>query len=107
MERIRSKTFARVVYRTRRFEEMIEWYGFVSGAQAQAESPALASLTCDDEHHGFARANLEALRPGDTADDPRGMIGVGVSRPQGTRADLTDTRRFGGTGRCWSWSRCR
>lgn len=76
MERIRPKKFAHVVYRTRRYEEMIEWYKFVFGAKVQAQNPALAFLTYDDEHHRFAIANLDTLRPDDSAHDKRGMIGV-------------------------------
>src|SRR5436189_17680 len=44
---------AHVVYRTRRFSEMIEWYKTVFGAKVQYENPGFAFLTFDDEHHRF------------------------------------------------------
>ncbi len=41
------------------------------------QNPALAFLTYDDEHHRFAFANLDALRPKDAASrDDRGEVGV-------------------------------
>ena len=76
MERIHPSKFAHVVYRTRRFQEMLDWYKLVFGAQVQLENPALAFLTYDDEHHRFAFANLDVLRPEGGEGDERGMIGV-------------------------------
>jgi catechol-2,3-dioxygenase len=76
MERIRPSKFAHVVYRTRRFEEMLDWYLLVFDARVQLENPALAFLTYDDEHHRFAFANLDLLKPGEGDADERGMIGV-------------------------------
>ena len=58
MTRIRPEKFAHVVYRTHRFDEMLEWYQFVFDAEVQYQNPALAFLTYDDEHHRFALANL-------------------------------------------------
>lgn len=47
------------------------------GAKIQCQSPALAFLTFDDEHHRFAFADLGVIRPDDADDkDDRGMIGV-------------------------------
>jgi catechol 2,3-dioxygenase-like lactoylglutathione lyase family enzyme len=68
--------FVHVVYRTRRFEEMIRWYLTVFGARVQHRSPALAFLTYDDEHHRFAFANLSVLAPGGAETDRAGAIGV-------------------------------
>lgn len=69
--------FAHVVYRTRRFEEMIAWYETVFGATVQYENPVLAFLTYDDEHHRFAFANLAAIHPHGTPEtDRRGAVGV-------------------------------
>ena len=53
--------FAHIVYRTRRFEEMIAWYQKVFEAKVQYQNPGLAFLTYDDEHHRFAFANLAVL----------------------------------------------
>ena len=76
MPGIRPTKFAHVVYRTRRFEEMVRWYETVFGAKVQYQNPALAFLTYDDEHHRFAFANLELLQPDVTESDRRGAIGV-------------------------------
>jgi len=63
MPRVRPGKFAHVVYRTRRFEQMLEWYKMVFDASVQHHNPALAFLTYDDEHHRFAMANLDVLQP--------------------------------------------
>lgn len=55
--------FAHVVYSTRRFEEMIDWYQSVFEAKVVYQNPVFAFLTYDDEHHRFAFANLSALMP--------------------------------------------
>jgi catechol-2,3-dioxygenase len=67
--------FAHVVYMTRRFDEMLDWYRNVFEAEITYENPAFAFLTYDDEHHRFAFANLDLLKPGGSRDD-RGQIGV-------------------------------
>ena len=54
--------FVHVVYRTRRFDEMVRWYQTVFDAHVQHRDPALAFLSCDDEHHRFAFANLNMLQ---------------------------------------------
>jgi len=76
MSRIRPAKFVHVVYRTRRFEQMLRWYQTVFDAKVQHQNPALAFLTYDDEHHRFAFANLDVLQPGGTEKDRRGVIGV-------------------------------
>ena len=76
MPRIRPVKFVHVVYRTRRFKEMIRWYENVFAAKVQYQNPVLAFLTYDDEHHRFAFANLEILQPEGTENDRRGSIGV-------------------------------
>lgn len=68
--------FAHVVYMTRRFDEMIDWYRNVFEAEIVYRNPALAFLTYDDEHHRFAFANLDLLKPGGGSKDDRGQIGV-------------------------------
>jgi catechol-2,3-dioxygenase len=68
--------FVHVVYRTRRFQEMIRWYENVFAAKVQYQNPVLAFLTYDDEHHRFAFANLEILQPEGAENDRQGSIGV-------------------------------
>ena len=76
MPRIRPRKFVHVVYRTRRFEQMLRWYAVVFDAKVQHQNPALAFLTYDDEHHRFAFANLAVLQPDGTETDRQGAIGV-------------------------------
>lgn len=76
MPRIRPVKFVHVVYRTRRFQEMIRWYESVFAAKVQYQNPVLAFLTYDDEHHRFAFANLEILQPEGAENDRQGSIGV-------------------------------
>jgi catechol-2,3-dioxygenase len=76
MSRIRPTKFVHVVYRTRRFEQMLRWYETVFDAKIQYQNPALAFLTYDDEHHRFAFANLDILQPEGTETERHGMIGV-------------------------------
>ena len=64
MSRIRPQRFVHIVYRTRRFDAMLDWYQRVFGARIQHRDPALAFLTYDDEHHRFAFVNLDVLAPG-------------------------------------------
>ena len=67
--------FAHVVYSTRRFEEMADWYKTVFEATVAYQNPAFAFLTYDDEHHRFAFANLDLLSPSSAA-ETRGKEGV-------------------------------
>lgn len=80
--------FAHVVYQTRRFNEMVDWYQKVFEATVVYQNPALAFLTYDDEHHRFAFANMSVFQP-DAAD-----IGVradtGVNHVAYTYANLGD-----------------
>ena len=76
MPRIRPAKFVHVVYRTRRFEEMIRWYEAVFDAKVQHRNPVLAFLTYDDEHHRFAFVNLAVLQREGTDTDRQGSIGV-------------------------------
>jgi catechol-2,3-dioxygenase len=73
---VKPVKFAHVVYQTRRFDEMIAWYRDVFEAEVVYENPALAFLTYDGEHHRFAFANLDVLKPGGKSRDERGEIGV-------------------------------
>jgi hypothetical protein len=42
---------AHVVYMTRRYAEIVDWYQKVFEAKVQYQSFAFAFLTYDDEHH--------------------------------------------------------
>lgn len=87
--RIKPAKFAHVVYRTRRFEEMLKWYTTVFDAKVQYENPALAFLTYDDEHHRFAFANMALIQPDGTEADKLGVIGVDhVAYTYGSLGDL-------------------
>jgi catechol-2,3-dioxygenase len=76
MPSVRPQKFVHVVYRTRRFAEMVRWYQTVFDAKVQYQNPALAFLTYDGEHHRFAFANLDVLQPNAGEKDRRGVIGV-------------------------------
>ena len=76
MSRIRPTKFAHVVYRTRRFEQMLHWYETVFDARVQYKNPGLAFLTYDDEHHRFAFANMSVFQPEGSETDRYGVIGV-------------------------------
>ena len=78
MSRIRPARFVHVVYRTRSFEQMIEWYRTVFDCRVQYQNPALAFLTYDDEHHRVALINLDAVMPDApaSAGERRSTIGV-------------------------------
>lgn len=77
---VSPRKFAHVVYRTRRFAEMLEWYKTVFSAKVQFQSPAIAFVTYDDEHHRVAFLNLDVIAPRDSrATSPgrrQGEIGV-------------------------------
>lgn len=73
---VKPVKFAHVVYQTRRYAEMLAWYQQVFEADVVHQDPALAFLTYDDEHHRFAFANLDLLKPDGGAADDRGSIGV-------------------------------
>lgn len=76
MSRVRPQKFVHVVYRTRRFEQMLAWYQTVFDAKVQQQNPVLAFLTYDDEHHRFAFVNLAVLQPDGTEADKVGLIGI-------------------------------
>ena len=72
----KPKLLAHVVYQTRQYDRMINWYETVFQAHVVHRDPALAFLTFDEEHHRFAFANLDVIR-GDAANaGSRGEIGV-------------------------------
>jgi catechol-2,3-dioxygenase len=75
MSRVRPARFVHVVYRTRRFDEMIAWYETVFDAKVRYRNPMLAFLSYDDEHHRVALVNMAMVHP-DASQDRRGLIGV-------------------------------
>lgn len=62
---------AHVVMRTSRFDEMLAWYKLVFNATPAFESPEIAFLAYDDEHHRIAFINVPGL-----AEQPNGIAGV-------------------------------
>jgi len=89
---VKPVKFAHVVYMTRRFDEMVAWYRDVFEAEVVYENPAFAFLTYDDEHHRFAIANLNLLKPDGHSRDDRGEIGVNhVAYTYRNVGDLLDT----------------
>lgn len=75
MSRIRPAHFVHVVYRTRRFAEMVAWYQLVFDAAVRHQNPVLAFLSYDEEHHRIALLNLDLVQPG-PAEAPAGKVGV-------------------------------
>ena len=73
---IRPKTFAHVVYRTYRFQSMLDWYMTVFNGKVQYQSPVIAFVTYDDEHHRVALLNLGLIKGESDATVPRGKPGV-------------------------------
>ena len=67
---------AHVVYMTRRFEQMVEWYQNVFEARVQYQNSAFAFLTYDDEHHRFAFANMSVFNPNGVEMDAAFKVGV-------------------------------
>lgn len=51
---IRPTKLAHIVLRTARFDEVVQWWSTVLGAEPRHESPFLTFLTYDDEHHRLA-----------------------------------------------------
>ena len=72
----RPSKLAHVVYMTRRYEEMLNWYQTVFEAKVQYQNPAFAFLTYDDEHHRFAFANMSILNPDGIETDATSKVGV-------------------------------
>ena len=88
----RPTMFAHVVYRTRRFAEMLEWYELVFDADIQAQNPAMAFLSYDGEHHRFAMIDLNVVKPDDVETEKQGLIGVDhVAYTYGSLDGLLDT----------------
>jgi len=89
MTRISPQRFVHIVYRTRRFDQMLAWYEDVFDARIQHQNPVMAFLTYDDEHHRFAFIDLAALQPDGSETEKEGLIGVDhVAYTYGSLEDL-------------------
>lgn len=74
---IRPRQLAHVVYRTRQFDTMIDWYAKAFHAKVGSRNGGLAFLSYDDEHHRFALVDLSVHTPRtETLPDRRGVVGV-------------------------------
>jgi catechol-2,3-dioxygenase len=83
--------FCHVVYKTHRYDEMIEWYQSVFEARVQHRDDRLCFLTYDDEHHRMAFFNLGPGEAGN-ASAPRRAPGVAhVAYAWSTLGELIDT----------------
>ena len=83
---------AHVVYMTRRYDQMLDWYEKVFETRVQYQNPAFAFLTYDDEHHRFAFANMSVLAPDSPDTDSNAKVGVNhVGYTFSTVAELLET----------------
>lgn len=82
-ERVVPAKLAHVVRRTARFNEMIEWYCTVLGAEVVHSDDMLAFLTYDDEHHRIAIGGIPGLE-----DQP--PMAAGTDHIAFTYSDLGD-----------------
>jgi catechol-2,3-dioxygenase len=83
---------AHVVYMTRRFDEMLDWYQKVFEAEVQYRNPAFAFLTFDDEHHRFAFADMTVISPEGAVSELAHGVGVNhVGYTYETAGDLLET----------------
>lgn len=76
MSNNRTPSLAHVVYRTRRFAQMLGWYQDVFHATVQHHNPVIAFLTYDDEHHRFAFIDLSVVQPEGEDSEKQGLVGV-------------------------------
>jgi len=91
--------FAHIVYRTHRFDEMIDWYRRVFEATIRYRDERFAFLSYDDEHHRMAFVNLGPPPPM-SARESRAVPGVHhVAYTWRNLDELLDTyRRLTGLG---------
>jgi catechol 2,3-dioxygenase-like lactoylglutathione lyase family enzyme len=66
---------AHILFMTRRFDEMVDWYQTVFESEVVQQNPALAFLTFDNENHRFGIANLDELKGESTAPE-HGEVGI-------------------------------
>lgn len=76
MSKNRTPSLAHVVYRTRKFEQMLAWYKEMFHAGVQHQNPVMAFLTYDDEHHRLAFIDLAAIQPDGEDSEKHGLVGV-------------------------------
>ena len=89
---IRPAKLGHVVLRVYNLARSRDWYFNVLEAHPTFENEMICFLTYDDEHHRFAFANLDVLKPGGKSADERGEIGVNhVAYTYGSVGDLLDT----------------
>lgn len=70
-EIIKPIKLAHVVVKTRRYEELVEWYKLVLGAEVTHGDEMASFMTYDEEHHRIAILNMPAVLP-----QTRAMAGV-------------------------------
>jgi catechol-2,3-dioxygenase len=75
--------FAHVVLKTSRYQEMLDWWIGVLGAQIRYGNEFISFLSYDDEHHRLAIVNIPGLKAADTSS-------VGVEHVAFTFASLDD-----------------
>ena len=63
-------SFCHVVFYTRQFDRMVDWYGEVLGAYPVMRNDRIAFLTYDEEHHRVA-----VVRKDDLVDRPANCVG--------------------------------
>jgi len=81
---------AHILFMTRRYDAMIDWYCTVFEARPVHRDPALTFLAFDEENHRFAIANLDVMRPG--GDGRQGDIGLNhAAFTYAGAGDLLDT----------------
>ena len=81
--RIAPIKLAHIVFRTSRYQEMIDWYKAVLEAEVVIAAEFLSFLTYDDEHHRIGIASLPGLSEQDKSS-------VGVEHCAFTFASLDD-----------------
>jgi catechol-2,3-dioxygenase len=76
MSKNTTPSLAHVVYRTRKYEQMLAWYKEMFHARVQHQNPVMAFLTYDDEHHRFAFIDLAVVQPDVQDSEKHGLVGV-------------------------------
>lgn len=80
---VKPRKLAHVVRRTSRFDELVQWYCRVLGAEVVHSDGALAFLTYDDEHHRIAIVGIPRL-------DQQPTLGAGTDHIAFTYGELGD-----------------
>ena len=102
---IAPSKFAHVVYKTHKFEQMVDWYLKVFNARIQHRDDRLAFLTYDEEHHRFAFINLgPAIEEHRRREDDAGVHHVAYTLESKPRSASGVLQAPQGTGDCTSQS---